>query len=216
MALTQSTAPLVDIARVAEQVTRSQRRPDFPIRQALRPLRHTLITLDSVIEALAHFNPTIHIPQIDAPTTPDLLPLPSTSGNNEPLYEVPAAPWTSLSISDSAVSHLVSTFLTVMNPYWRFLEDDLFVRHMRSQDLNSPFCSPLLVNAVLSCGAVRCRLLVHEPSCANGWSRSTPRLTTPLSSLASCSHVASTSTMRHYDYGPSNLSSLRSLMYRQF
>lgn len=38
-----------------------------------------------------------------------------------PLFWVPAAPWTEVTDSDEAVSHLVSTFLTVVNPYWRYL-----------------------------------------------------------------------------------------------
>ncbi|KAM0714321.1 hypothetical protein Q7P37_010108 [Cladosporium fusiforme] len=44
-----------------------------------------------------------------------------------PPHCVPAAPWTKITTSDEAVSHLVSVFLTWINPTWRFVEADLFL-----------------------------------------------------------------------------------------
>lgn len=72
----------------------------------------------------------------------------------EPPCKVPANPWTTLTTDDSLVSHLVSIFLEWVNPSWRLVEEDLFVEAMQSGDLNSEYCSPFLVNAILSLAAV--------------------------------------------------------------
>ena len=45
-----------------------------------------------------------------------------------PIHLVAAEPWTSITLSDEAVSHLVSLFLTWINPSWRFVEEDLFLK----------------------------------------------------------------------------------------
>lgn len=49
------------------------------------------------------------------------------STDQNPPYHVPAAPWTDITASGEAVSHLVSLFLTWINPTWRFVEVDLFL-----------------------------------------------------------------------------------------
>jgi hypothetical protein len=45
-----------------------------------------------------------------------------------PPQAVTALPWTSVVDSDEAVSHLISVFLAWVNPTWRFVEADLFLR----------------------------------------------------------------------------------------
>ena len=45
-----------------------------------------------------------------------------------PPHQVPAAPWTKVTSDDEAVSHLVSLYLAWINPTWRFVEQDLFLR----------------------------------------------------------------------------------------
>ncbi|KAK4554506.1 hypothetical protein LTR86_008360 [Recurvomyces mirabilis] len=47
---------------------------------------------------------------------------------SQPPYMVPAAPWTSLTSDDEAVSHLVSLFLVWINPTWRFVDPDVFIK----------------------------------------------------------------------------------------
>lgn len=47
-------------------------------------------------------------------------------------HQVTAAPWTTLTTDDEAVSHLVSLFLVWINPTWRFVEPDLFLQGMPS------------------------------------------------------------------------------------
>lgn len=49
------------------------------------------------------------------------------SMSNSPPIRVSAAPWTSLTTDDDAVSHLVSLFLIWINPTWRFVEVDVFL-----------------------------------------------------------------------------------------
>lgn len=59
-----------------------------------------------------------------------------------PPCPVSAAPWTTLTADDDAVSHLVSLFLIWINPTWRFVEVDVFL--YGNQPLNGPFPSPKL------------------------------------------------------------------------
>lgn len=42
-------------------------------------------------------------------------------------HEVPAIPWTRLTTSNAAISHLVSVFLAWLNPTWRLIVPDLFL-----------------------------------------------------------------------------------------
>jgi len=72
---------------------------------------------------------------------------------DNPAFSVPSQPWTRVTADDALVSHLVSVFLLDLNPYWRHVEEDLFLRDMRMPLGSTLFCSPLLVNAIcaLSC-----------------------------------------------------------------
>lgn len=72
-----------------------------------------------------------------------------------PLKWVPAAPWTTITNNDDAVSHLVSVYLAFVNPYHRYLEQDMFLRGMRSRTSSHAYCSAVLVNAVLATGSVK-------------------------------------------------------------
>ncbi|KAJ5126680.1 hypothetical protein N7448_007459 [Penicillium atrosanguineum] len=67
-----------------------------------------------------------------------------------PLYRVPAQPWTSVTNDDDFVSHLISLYFTWNNCTSNWIDRDLFLRDMRSGNLESRFCSPLLVNSVLA------------------------------------------------------------------
>ncbi|PPJ52813.1 hypothetical protein CBER1_11582 [Cercospora berteroae] len=79
---------------------------------------------------------------------------PTDRCNAIPIHHVPASSWVSSNSTDDGVSDLVSTYLSVTNPFARHLEPDLFLADMRSRDKNSHFCSPLLVHAVLACGSL--------------------------------------------------------------
>ncbi|CAG8020178.1 unnamed protein product [Penicillium olsonii] len=67
-----------------------------------------------------------------------------------PLFEVPARPWTDVTDSDYLVSHLVSLYFTWDHPGSQFLDQRVFLAHMKKADLDSGFCTPLLVNSLLA------------------------------------------------------------------
>ncbi|KAE8151670.1 hypothetical protein BDV25DRAFT_152291 [Aspergillus avenaceus] len=67
-----------------------------------------------------------------------------------PVYKVPAKPWTTVTDDADLVSHLVSLWLTWTYPWFDWLDKDAFIRDMQAGNLNCRFCSPFLVNAILS------------------------------------------------------------------
>jgi hypothetical protein len=72
---------------------------------------------------------------------------------------VPAKPWTNVTQDADLVSHLVSLYFAWDWPLNAFLDQGVFLRHMACGDLGSEFCSPFLVNAVLSNACVSSCLL---------------------------------------------------------
>lgn len=69
---------------------------------------------------------------------------------DEAPIKVPARPWTNVTRDDDLISHLVSLYFTWDYPFNAFLDQEVFLRHMTNADLASQFCSPFLVNALLS------------------------------------------------------------------
>jgi hypothetical protein len=67
-----------------------------------------------------------------------------------PLFELPAQPWTSVTSDSAFVSHLISLWLAWDHVCRNWIDRDLFIKAMQSGDVHSPFCSPFLVNAILS------------------------------------------------------------------
>ncbi|EED19089.1 C6 transcription factor, putative [Talaromyces stipitatus ATCC 10500] len=67
-----------------------------------------------------------------------------------PPIAVPASPWTTVTDDDAFVSHLISLYFTWDYPFYSFLDLNVLINHMKSRDLNSQYCSPFLVNALLS------------------------------------------------------------------
>lgn len=65
-------------------------------------------------------------------------------------YRVPAEPWTTVTGDADLVSHLVSLYFTWDYPFHAFLDRDVFLNHMRKGNTMSEFCSPFLVNALLT------------------------------------------------------------------
>ncbi|KAJ5595139.1 pathway-specific regulatory protein [Penicillium hispanicum] len=65
-------------------------------------------------------------------------------------FRVPAKPWTTVTDSDDLVSHLVSLYLTWGYPFYAFFCRETFVKHMSLGNVNTDFCSPFLVNALLA------------------------------------------------------------------
>lgn len=71
-----------------------------------------------------------------------------------PLYRVPAKPWTDVTDDDDLVSHLVSLYFTWDHPCTQFLDQGVFLEHMARRDVKSEFCTPFLVNSLLSMASV--------------------------------------------------------------
>ncbi|KAJ5121073.1 uncharacterized protein N7515_009034 [Penicillium bovifimosum] len=69
---------------------------------------------------------------------------------DEAPVQVPAKPWTSVTADGELVSHLVSLYFAWDWPFSAFLDMGVFVKHMQRGVVGSEFCSPFLVNAVLS------------------------------------------------------------------
>ena len=69
---------------------------------------------------------------------------------DEAPISVPARPWTDVTEDSDLVSHLVSLYFTWDYPFNAFLDKGVFLRHMANADLGSQFCTPFLVNALLS------------------------------------------------------------------
>jgi hypothetical protein len=76
-----------------------------------------------------------------------------------PPIQVPASPWTTATDDDAFVSHLISLYFTWDYPFYSFLDLNVLINQMKSRDLNSEFCSPFLVNALLAHACVSC----HRP-----------------------------------------------------
>ncbi|KAJ5707103.1 hypothetical protein N7488_006904 [Penicillium malachiteum] len=70
--------------------------------------------------------------------------------SDNPLFDVPAKPWTSLTDDDALVSHLVSSYFTWSHQTLNWINRDIFIRAMKSGDTDSLFCSRLLVNTLLA------------------------------------------------------------------
>jgi hypothetical protein len=71
-----------------------------------------------------------------------------------PLYRVSAAPWTNVTADNDLVSHLVTVYVAWHLPLCSYMDRDFFIQSMQSGDLDSSFCSPFLVNAVLAMACV--------------------------------------------------------------
>ncbi|KAL4913090.1 hypothetical protein BDW62DRAFT_214528 [Aspergillus aurantiobrunneus] len=69
---------------------------------------------------------------------------------DNPVYRVPAKPWTTVTDDDDLVSHLVSLYFTWSYPFFCWIDREVFIREMQRGDMQSPYCTPFLVNTILS------------------------------------------------------------------
>ncbi|KAJ5666950.1 Transcription factor [Penicillium macrosclerotiorum] len=67
-----------------------------------------------------------------------------------PIFKVPAKPWTNVTASNDLVSNLISLYFTWDHPCSQFLDQHVFLDHMKRGNLKSEFCSPFLVNSMLA------------------------------------------------------------------
>lgn len=157
VALLQSTASLWDVVQAATRILNSGTRLNFPSTRDLLPLKNYVITLESLGEILDKPKGSASSQRLIQ--EPVLLQNGPDGFYDGSLFWMPASPWTDITNDDRTVSQLVSTFFVAVNPYWRFLEEDPFIRNMRLKNVESLYCSPLLVNAVLACASVSVQIL---------------------------------------------------------
>lgn len=100
------------------------------------------------------------IPETDAPQSRSHAMDISYLCDNAP-YKVPAKPWTSVTDDDDLISHLVSLYMTWDYPFFAFFDRKTFLENMQKGNLNSDFCSPFLVNALLANACVRSLLILR-------------------------------------------------------
>ena len=74
--------------------------------------------------------------------------------SDEPLFDLPASPWTTITDDDHFVSHLVSLYFTWEHAACHLIDRELFLEDMKSAQLGSQSCSPFLVNALLATACV--------------------------------------------------------------
>ncbi|KAM3419817.1 hypothetical protein BST61_g3148 [Cercospora zeina] len=138
--LVESTATLEEVASTSSSAM-ANKRISLPAADAYESLQDRIVTLDHVSGILTDANSAGAIeaskPQFE-----------EEEGSGPP-YWVPAQPWLP-STCDKEASHLLSLFFAYPNLCWRFVEVKAFLNAMRSRDLESRYCSPFLVNAIMS------------------------------------------------------------------
>lgn len=149
--LVQSTAPLDQILHAACVVVDPASRITLPSEEMYRPFQDRILSLERLCSMLdvSGANESLHLGSKQRRLSDHDIDILSGAYSG-PVFWVPTHPWTKTMDNNNAISHLVSLFLTMLNPYWRFVEEDLFLGDMRSGDLDSEYCSPFLVNAILA------------------------------------------------------------------
>lgn len=79
-----------------------------------------------------------------------------------PPLQVEAAPWTAVTSDNAFVSHVLSAYYGWYHFHYVNFDWELFIAAFKAKDLDSPYCSPLLVNAVLGMGCVRFSYLLPK------------------------------------------------------
>ncbi|KAF2724541.1 hypothetical protein K431DRAFT_300855 [Polychaeton citri CBS 116435] len=150
--LSQSTGSTRDILDIASTLLRTRTQTTLPTREALLPFKDCVINIETLCNIVADRELSRRLVGLEGPILPRHAPSLDGSYNGPPFW-VPASPWTGIANSDFTVSHLVSLFLAYVNPFWRFVEVDLFIAAMRTRNPDSGYCTPLLVNAILALAA---------------------------------------------------------------
>lgn len=148
--LIQSTASLDEIVLAAPRIAEAQLDIGWAAEdddsKALKNRTIDANTIISAVEGVSAFANQLRAvgPMAGSPGDRSAWKRPAVTN----VFAVPAHPWTKLTTDDALVSHLVTIFLNYPNVYWRYVEEDLFLRSMQSGDLNAEYCSPFLVNAI--------------------------------------------------------------------
>ncbi|PYH99633.1 C6 transcription factor [Aspergillus ellipticus CBS 707.79] len=73
---------------------------------------------------------------------------------DNPVFQMPSVPWTTVTNDDHVVSHLISLYFTWDHPLLQVVDQDMFLKHMCAEDKNSECCTPLLVNSILAVASI--------------------------------------------------------------
>lgn len=141
--LAHSTGSLRQILRLAMAVSTGLAKVEAPDPQRFQLLRNRIVHFSYMENMLSRMPkqlspvPRAVLNRVEQPSSVGILPSITmldeylengTESSDVPPHRVPAAPWTTLTSDDDAVSHLVSLFLAWLNPGWRFVEADIFLR----------------------------------------------------------------------------------------
>lgn len=77
---------------------------------------------------------------------------------DERLGQLDIGYWTKVPISNAVAANIISTYLRI-HAIWGFFDSQLFIRDLVNKKLQ--FCSPFLVNALLSCACVCIHSCLH-------------------------------------------------------
>lgn len=142
----QSPASLEELLRfVAHDLNEENRQLEYPSGSSLEILRHEVVQFPRFAELLSTADSR-------RPVEFDQRPPQRNVADDPGRFPVPGSPWTTM--SDDAVTELISLFFNHLWPQWRFVEKDLFLEAMRSGRLESMLCSPFLVNSILALASV--------------------------------------------------------------
>jgi hypothetical protein len=180
----KSTAPLDQIVAFSKKLVTAGPRMYVPGLSVLKPLQDCIITLETLTSIFDADAAVADDGRAESGITDDA----GTAEQRSPLlpkYSLRASPWTHVSISDAAFSHLISLFLAFVNPYWRFVEKDEFLAALQLGDTTSEFCSKTLVHAMLSCASVS-HVQRQPPNVTDESSSCTPKSTKLSISLGTC------------------------------
>jgi hypothetical protein len=141
--LAHSTGSLRQVLRLALSVSTGLHGAEVPDPQRFRVLCNRIVHFsyveDMLLQMPKRLSPVsrISLDQVGQPSSAELSHtsaiqdghlLDGMDSPDVPPHRVPAAPWTTLTSDDEAVSHLISLFLAWINPGWRFVEADIFLK----------------------------------------------------------------------------------------
>ena len=108
------------------------------------------ITEGISVESGSPTSPLSAVKSVSSDGTPPL-----TSHENEPPYGMHAAPWTTIISDDRFASELLSLYLAWQHPCFPIFHVPSFLEACAGNNIESLYCSRLLVNAIFAIGCVR-------------------------------------------------------------
>ncbi|OAP60891.1 hypothetical protein AYL99_05893 [Fonsecaea erecta] len=127
--------------------------------ESVRKLREnsprTEATIDGLIKLRAE---TSSLAEQIPPSRARKTPMSVEEMTDEPLFQLTARPWTTVTDDDYLVSHLVSLYFTWWNTFMHPLHQPSLIEAMAARDTMSPLCSSFLVNALLALSCSYCDL----------------------------------------------------------